>query len=206
MAERGALLVAEAPVDEADARAVERCRAGEREAFAEIVERHQAAVFATALRLLGEPDAALEVANVAFTKAYRALADYDTGRPLRPWLVRIASNEALDSLRARGRMARQELHGTTAETALAQVAADDAGPEARALGRERRQAVRRALAALPDQQRLVAVLRYLHDLSYAEISTQTGLPASTVGVYLLRAREQLRRHLAAEGVTADDLS
>ena len=66
--------------------------------------------------------------------------------------------------------------------------------------------MQRALQALPDQYRVVAMLRYLHDLSYAEIAAQTGLPTNTVGVYLLRARAQLRRALAAEGVTAHDLS
>jgi RNA polymerase sigma-70 factor (ECF subfamily) len=62
------------------------------------------------------------------------------------------------------------------------------------------------VARLPEHYRLVVVLRYLHDLSYAEIAAQTGLPEGTVGVYLLRARDQLRKLLAAEGVTADALS
>jgi RNA polymerase sigma-70 factor (ECF subfamily) len=189
-----------------DAEAVRRCRAGQGEAFAAVVERHQAAVYGTALRLLGDRDAALEVANAAFYKAYRALDSVDLARPLRPWLVRIASNEALNYLRARGREARQTLGGEAGAGALEALVAADADPEAGALARERRDAVHRALAALPEPYRLVAVLRYLHDLSYAEIAAQTDLTASTVGVYLLRAREQLRGHLAAEGVTADDLS
>ena len=62
------------------------------------------------------------------------------------------------------------------------------------------------MAALPERYREVVVLRYLHDLSYTEIAAQTGLPTNTVGVYLLRGRDQLRARLAAEGVTADDLS
>jgi RNA polymerase sigma-70 factor (ECF subfamily) len=189
-----------------DAEAVDRCRGGQTDAFADVVARHQVAVYATALRLIGDPDAALEVANTAFFKAYRALAEVDTSRPLRPWLVRIASNEALNYLRARGRDAQQTLGGDAGAAALDALPAPDIGPEAGALAGEQREIVQRMLAALPPHYRQVVVLRYLHDLTYAEIAEQTGLPSNTVGVYLLRAREQLRRYLAAEGVTADDLS
>jgi RNA polymerase sigma-70 factor (ECF subfamily) len=189
-----------------DAHAVERCRAGEADAFAEVVERHQAAVFGTALRLTGEREAALDVANTTFYKAYRALGTVDVTRPLRPWLARIASNEALNYLRAHGRVVRQTLGGEAGALALATLPAGERGPESEALARDERAAVHRAVARLPEHYRLVVVLRYLHDLSYAEIAAQTGLPEGTVGVYLLRARDQLRKLLAAEGVTADALS
>jgi RNA polymerase sigma-70 factor (ECF subfamily) len=200
------MAVAVQPEINPDAAAVGRCRAGHADAFAEVVERHQAAVFATALRLLGDREAALEVANTAFYKAYRALASVDSSRPLRPWLVRIASNEALSYLRERGRASRRTLSGEASESALAALPARDEQPEGAALASEEREAVQRAVAALPEQYRVVTVLRYLHDLSYAEIAAQTELPIGTVGVYLLRAREQLRGRLAAEGVTADALS
>src|SRR5215211_4470758 len=111
---QGALLAA----PDADAQAIERCRAGEADAFAEVVERHQGAVYGTALRLIGDRDAALEVANTAFYKAYRALDSVDLARPLRPWLLRIATNEALNYLRSRGRTARQMLGGEAGQTAL----------------------------------------------------------------------------------------
>ena len=193
-------------VAEADRQAVARCLAGHRDAFAEVVERHQAAVYGTALRLIGEREGALEVANGAFFKAYRALASVDPARPLRPWLLRIASNEALNYLRARGGDARQTLAGDGAMATLETLPSREMAPEEGTLAHERREAVRRALAALPEQQRVVAVLRYLHDLSYAEIAAQTDLPVNTVGVYLLRARAQLRAALTREGVTAHDLS
>ncbi|SRR5579884_1966345 len=189
-----------------DAQAIERCRAGEVDAFADVVERHQAAVYGTALRLLGDREAALEVANTAFYKAYRALDSIDLDRPLRPWLLRIATNEALNHLRREGREARQTLAGEAGRTALESLVAERADPAAGALAREQREAVQRALDALPPAYRAVAVLRYLHDLSYAEIADQTGLPTNTVGVYLLRARDQMRKALAAEGVSAHDLS
>lgn len=200
------MAVAAEPGLEADAQAVARCLAGQPDAFAAVVERYQAAVFGTALRLVGNREAALEIANSAFYKAYRALATVDTARPLRPWLLRIASNEALSYLRERNRDTRQTVSGEAGELALAAVPAHEPPPEGTAVEHEQRAAVHRALAALPEQYRLVTVLRYLHDLSYAEIAAQTGLPIGTVGVYLLRARDQLRGRLVAEGVTADALS
>jgi RNA polymerase sigma-70 factor (ECF subfamily) len=198
-----AIAVPDAPTD---AQLVARCRAGASDAFAPLVERHQEAVYATALRLVGDRDAAIEVANTAFFKAYRALDTVDLTRPLRPWLVRIASNEALNFLRARKGEQSHQVTGAAGEVALDSAAARDPTPEEDLLAAERRASVRRALAALPDQYRLVAVLRYLHDLSYAEIAEQTGLPSNTVGVYLLRARDRLRESLVAQGVTAHDLS
>src|SRR3954471_14060443 len=99
------------PAPDPDVQAVGRCRAGEADAFAEIVERHQAPVYGTALRLIGDRDAALEGANTPFYKTYRPLPSLDLTRPLRPWLVKIASNEALNYLRGQGRTARQTLAG-----------------------------------------------------------------------------------------------
>jgi RNA polymerase sigma factor (sigma-70 family) len=199
-------MVIAAPDAPTDAQLVARSRAGEPDAFASLVQRHQEAVYATALRLLGDRDAALEVANTAFFKAYRALDSVDLARPLRPWLVRIASNEALNHLRAGKGEQNHRVTGAAAELVLEGAAARNPSPEEDLLAAERRASVQRALAALPEQYRLVANLRYLHDLSYAEIAEQTGLPTNTVGVYLLRARAQLRGSLTAQGVTANDLS
>src|SRR5581483_6604973 len=122
-----------------DVQAIQRCRAGEADAFAEVVERHQGAVYGTALRLIGDRDAALEVANTAFYKAYRALDSVDLARPLRPWLLRIATNEALNHLRSQGRIARQTLGGEAGETALAGLAAENADPAEGVLAREQRE-------------------------------------------------------------------
>src|SRR5919202_3293423 len=120
-----------------DVAAVQACRDDQADAFATVVERHQAAVYGTALRLIGDRAAAIEVANTTFYKAYRALGSVDLTRPLRPWLVRIASNEALNYLRAHGRRARQTVAGEAGETALAGPAGSRAGAEGPALARER---------------------------------------------------------------------
>ncbi len=184
---------------------VRLCLAGDQTAFATLVGRHQVAVFGTALRLLRDREAAGDVANRAFFKAYQALAQFDQDRPLRPWLVRIATNEALNELRGRQREAAHTLAGEAAEIAFEQLqgAAD---PADQALATVPAEAIRAAVERLPEALRIATVLRYFADLSLAEIGAQTGQTTNAVGVTLLRARQRLRRELVREGVNDDVLS
>jgi RNA polymerase sigma-70 factor, ECF subfamily len=184
---------------------VRRSRGGDSDAFAEIVAAQQAAVFGTALRIVRERELAADVANRAFYKAHQGLASFDGTRPLRPWLLRIATNEALNALRGRAREVAHTLSGEAAEAAFEQLAGGP-DPAELALDQAPRAALRAALARLPEAMRVATVLRYFGELSHAEIAAQTGQTANAVGVTLLRARERLRRELAAEGVTADALS
>ena len=82
-----------------DALLVAACRRGDQGALERLVERFQVAVVGTAMRLVGDRDVALELANMAFFKLARSLHRYDPARPLRPWVLRIATNEALNWLR-----------------------------------------------------------------------------------------------------------
>ncbi len=183
-------------------RLVRLCRHGDQAAFAELVERQQTAVFGTVLRLVGDRAVAAEVSNRAFYRAYEHLEDFDESRPLRPWLVRIAANEALNELRARRRDADHTFGGEAAAIELEQLSG---GPDPAELipRRERRAAIRAAVNRLPETQRVVVVLRYFADLSYADIAEATQQTVNNVGVVLLRARERLRRELETEGVAHD---
>jgi RNA polymerase sigma-70 factor, ECF subfamily len=184
---------------------VRRSRSGDVSAFSELVEAHQALVFGTALRLVRDREEAAEVSNRTFFKAYRSLADYDPNRPFRPWLLRIAANEALNALRGRTRQAAHAVTGEAAEIELEQ-APGGPDPAEVAPRHEQTDAVRAAVERLPDSMRLVTVLRYFDDLSYAEIAEVTGQTVNAVGVTLLRARDRLRHELTTRGVTADALS
>ena len=179
-----------------DAALVAACRRGDGQALAQLVERYQMDVFGTSLRLTRDRDAALELANAVFYKAYQNLHAYDETRPLRPWLLRIATNETLNWLRSRRRERDHVLEGESAETALEVTAdAEAQEPEHAALLLEEREAVRAALATLPERYRVVLTLRYFDDLSYAEIAEITGQEANAVGVQLLRARNLLKEAL-----------
>jgi RNA polymerase sigma-70 factor (ECF subfamily) len=181
-----------------DQQLVAACLAGEPDALAALVARYQSDVFGTCLRLLRDRDAALELTNTIFYKAYQNLGSYDASRPLRPWLLRIATNEAISALRRRQRERERTLPDPEEGESLVERLPGGDEPEAAVLTGERTSAVRAAVAALPDHYRLLVVLRFFHDLSYAEIAEQTGVPANTVGVQLMRARQLLRRALAGE--------
>lgn len=187
----------------ADAALVDECRNGAPGAIERLVGRFQSDVFGTVLRLTHDRDAALELTNSIFYKTYKNLDAYEAGRPLRPWLLRIATNETLNWLRSRRREREHVLGGEASDVAFEQLPGGT-DPEAVALSTERRETVRAALARLPEHYRLVLTLRFFNDLSYQEIASHTGLDANTVGVQLLRARQLLKRELLA-GATAEPL-
>jgi RNA polymerase sigma-70 factor, ECF subfamily len=185
-------------------RLVQQSRAGDESAFAALVEAHQSAVFGTVVRLVYDREVAAEVSNHAFFKAYEHLASFDESRPLRAWLLRIAANEALNELRSRRRDAAHTVGGAEAEIELEQISgAPD--PSEVVSRRERSAAIRDAVSRLPEPQRVVVVLRYFADLTYADIAELTQQSVNNVGVTLLRARERLRRDLERQGVATDGL-
>ena len=159
--------------------------------FDEAVRDNQDELYGVALRILGDRDAAMDATSRALLKAYRSWDRYDPTRPVRHWLLRIVSNEAITIGRARTRE-----RGRHAAAGDALDAADRSpSPHERAIAREERERGRRAVATLPELYRVPVVLRYFSELSVEEIATLTGRPASTIGVQLLRARSMLRAAL-----------
>lgn len=164
--------------------------------FEDVVREHQDAVYGAALRILGDRDAAQDAANQAFIKAYQAIGSYDPSRPIRPWLLRIAVNEAITIGRSRTR----EQARRAPEAEAARLADRAPTPERETVDRESRAAIRAAVAQLPELYRVVVVLRYFNELSVDEVAGVTGRSSSTVGVQLLRARQLLRNAMDDPGV------
>jgi RNA polymerase sigma-70 factor (ECF subfamily) len=169
--------------------------------FGELVAAEQDLVYGVALRALGRPAAAQDIAQEAFMRAYRALSRYSAERieelRLRPWLARIALNLARNELRARRPI--EPLDESTDPAA----AADD-GPVRLAERREDVQRWRRLLAGLPERYRLAIGLRHVDGLSYAELSELLDRPLGSVksdvhrGVALLRAAYDADERLIAQ--------
>ncbi len=160
------------------------------EAFGEIVTRYQALALRTAYVIVRDDDAAQDVAQEAFVKAYRALDRFRPGAPLRPWLLRIVANEAINRAKAASRHPAMDL-------ALAESrAADPAGsPEEQALASERRETVVYALNRMKEEDRLVIAYRYFFDLSEVEMADALGVARGTVKSRLSRALTRLREEL-----------
>src|SRR5215475_13966691 len=174
--------------DAADApQFLERLRAGDARAFEELVAAHQHRVFGVALRMLGNAAEAEEVAQDAFLRAHRNLSEFRGDAKLSTWLYAIASRLCLNRLAAaERRMIRQS------DETLVRLPHRDAGPDAALERSELETALHRAIAELPDERRIVVVLRDLEGLSYEEIAEALGLELGTVRSRLHRARLDLK--------------
>lgn len=159
------------------------------EAYGEIVTRYQAVAQRTAYVITRDSGAAEDAAQEAFVKAYRAIGRFREGAPLRPWLLRIVANEALNRAKTASRHRTEDL--TVAE---ARVADADASPESRALAAERREMLLRAVNRLREEDRVVIAFRYFFDLSEAEMADALGIARGTVKSRLSRAMGRLREH------------
>ena len=164
------------------------------EAFESLVRKYQGMIYSLCRRLVGAHQAADDLAQETFIKAYLSLSRFDTRRPLYPWLRRIAANNAFNTLKRRKRERRLD-ESAVADPPLA-FSPESTRPEEKAERAEFDERFGRALDSLPDDQRSVFVLRYYEDMSYEEISRALGLPDGTVMSRLNRARRRLRTILA----------
>ena len=184
---------------------VTRAVAGDTAAFAQLVARHQRAVYTLAYRMLGSAADAEDAAQETFVRAYTRLATYQPGGKFGSWLLAITSHWCIDHLRRRRAVSLEAVTegaaggaGFDPRSPLPGLPGEREQPEALALQSERRVEVQGWLASLPAPYRRVLVLRYWHDLSYAEISRAIGQPVSTVRMRLFRARQFLGKTCGEE--------
>ena len=172
---------------------VERARRGDLSAYDELVQAHQAAAFRAAYLLTGNAADAQDAAQEAFIRAFDALGRFDASRPFRPWLLRIATNAALNRLKAsRRRQAMAERYG-------AKTLQNDHSPaiEASVIQRERGRRVQQAVGLLKPGDRQLIVLRYFLELSEAELARTFDVAAGTIKSRLHRALARLRDTIRA---------
>lgn len=164
---------------------VAKCLAGSDVAFREPVERHQNRIYGLALRMMGNPADAEDIAQEAFIRAYAALPRYRPAGGFGLWLCRIATNLCLNAIRDRKRTTTVD----PAEIADLHPGAEEAVPS------EQSQAIHEAVQSLDESYRAVVVLRFVEGLSYEEIAAALRVPVSTVETRLYRAKKRLRELL-----------
>jgi RNA polymerase sigma-70 factor (ECF subfamily) len=169
---------------------VDRLRAGDRPAFEELVRTQQHRVYGLALRMLGNAAEAQDVAQEAFLRAHRGLAEFRGDARLSTWLYAIVSRLCLNRLAGSER--RLARHG---EETLARLPDTGPGPDQALERGELEEALHRAIAELPDERRIVVVLRDVEGLAYEEIAEVLELPVGTVRSRLHRARLDLKEKL-----------
>ncbi len=179
-----------------------RVRAGETDAYAELVRRHAPIARRTAVLLGAGPDAD-DVVQEGFVKAYRALGRFRDGAAFRPWLLRIVANEARNAHRMAVRRGNREETAALLATDLLYRAGDAADPAREVLVTDRRARLLGAVRELPEPFRLVVTCRYLLDLDEAETATVLGWPRGTVKSRLHRALARLREQLRSGEVVTD---
>jgi RNA polymerase sigma-70 factor (ECF subfamily) len=177
---------------------IEQTLHGDRAAFSQLMHRYTGAVYNLAYRMLGNAEDAEDASQEIFLRAYTRLASFDRERRFSTWLLSIGSNYCIDRLR------RRRFNWMTLDDAAFSLPSAERGPERSALDHEQRATVQRALQKLPDNYRLVTVLRYWQDLSYEEIARATGLTESAIKTRLHRARHMLAEALGPEEQTIWD--
>ena len=180
---------------------VSRARAGDAAAFEQLMLASQNRVYTLCLRMTGNREDALDLAQEAFLNAWRGLASFQGNSSFSTWVYRLASNACIDFLRKRKRRQQGESpHSLDDEEAPLPEPADPRGsPEEELERRELRRAVERGLQALPDHHRQVLVMRELSGMSYQEIGAVLDLDLGTVKSRIARARLALKKFLVQEG-------
>jgi RNA polymerase sigma-70 factor, ECF subfamily len=165
---------------------VTQAAAGSREAFDELVRRYRRPVYNLVRALTGGDDDAEDLVQDVFVRAFRAIPGFRGDSAFKSWLYRIAVNVVHTHLQRR--RSRDAVSGWTRDDAVGEVPDGDNLEEAVL----RRQAIERALATLPEQLRVLVVLRDVQGLKYDEIAKIVKCPRGTVESRLFRARQQLR--------------
>lgn len=178
---------------DADQLLVERVQRGDKRAFDLLVRKYQHRVIAVINRYVRDPDEAMDVAQEAFVKAYRAMERFRGDSAFYTWIFRIAVNTAKNHIVSRGRRPPdadvdiEEAHHYDGSEWLHEVA----NPENEMFRDELETAVYRALEKLPEDLRTAVTLREFDGLSYEEIAEVMDCPVGTVRSRIFRAREAI---------------
>ena len=182
-----------------DKKLVERVQKGDKGAFDLLVLKYQHKIVNLIMRYVRDPELALDIAQEAFIKAYRALPRFRGDSAFYTWMYRIAVNTAKNHLAAQRRRPmdveldlqdpeQYDLHAKLKETDT---------PEGLTLSNELQETVERAIAALPEDLRTAIVLRELEGMSYEEIAQTMECPVGTVRSRIFRARDAIGKKVGS---------
>jgi len=169
---------------------IQACQRGDDEAFRVLFEGHKDRVYSIALRYSGDSAAAMDIAQDTFLKLLSSIQQFRGDASFESWLYRLVVNCCLDYHRKRRRFLPLlddaiEVFRAPRESALHDL-----------LCEEQQERVQQLVAQLPEEQRMVVVLRYTEDLSYEEIAELLGCRRGTVASRLNRAHKALERRLS----------
>lgn len=173
-------------VPEVDIEKVILAQKGDTEAFTQLVDAHQVAVYNLCYRMLGDPYEAEDAAQETFLRAYKAMKTYDRKRSFSTWLLSIAAHYCIDQLR-RKRLTITHLE----DNPYLEIPDPGPSPEAALSESEQQRKMRSLLNVLSEIDRAAVIMFYWYEFSYEEIASALNLSISAVKSRMHRARIQL---------------
>ena len=174
--------------DDTDLALVQRTRAGEVEAFSELVRRHERVVFNLSYRFMRDNALAEDMAQEAFLKAYRLLHGFRGDCSFSTWLYRVTSSVCLTELNRRKRRGEVELTPSHEDESSTEPDESSDMPEL----------IRRCVTKLPERYATIVSLYYLQEVPYEDIAETMRIPMGTLKTWMHRARLQLRKIVEKE--------
>jgi len=170
---------------------VKECLNGNKDSYSLIIRHFQQNIYNLCFHFLGTPQDAEDAAIEVFTKAYRALKDFNPQYAFSTWLFRIAVNHSIGILRRQ----KREREYLMAEAANPFSMTEWKSPDTVFFNNSQQKALESVLSSLPVKYRTALMLKYQQDLSYQEISEIMEIPVNTVGSLILRGKKELREAL-----------
>ncbi len=183
---------------EADLQLVRLVQQGKKQAFDMLVKKYQYKVIGIAQRYVSNPDDAQDIAQEAFIKTYRALADFRGESAFYTWLYRITVNTAMNYVTSSANKVKSvdvdmpEIESYDGSERLH----DIANPENIMEGEDAKRLIKKALDSLSDDLRQVICLREIEEMSYEDIAVVMNCPVGTVRSRIFRAREIIDKYLS----------
>lgn len=182
----------------ADEEMLLRCQRGEKSALTALLKRFERPIFALAYRLSGNYDDTNDIAATAYLRICQTIHSCKSAITLPAWVNRIVTNVFYDMCRRSQRRqasSLDEIIERTDDSGLPFHDGQDKSPLSHVNDQERKTVLEKAIASLPEAQRVLVQLFYQEEYSYEEISEVTGVPVGTIKSRLNRARTTLQRKL-----------
>src|SRR5438874_6595224 len=169
-------------------------RGGDAAAFEALLDRYSRSIYNFTLRFLGDPSDAEDATQLTLIQAFESLPAARPEASLRPWLFQVARNKCIDLIRKRRTV---PLSAFERDDELPTFDPVDIAPLPAELyeHEELQQILRDAISALPMRSREVVLMRYLGELTFAEIGQSLGMPENTAKTLFQRAKVGLRAYL-----------
>ena len=186
---------------ETDAQLVKRCKRGDNQAYAKLVERYQRKVFSVALGMVKNQEDAMDITQDTFVKVHKYLGNFQGTSSFYTWLYRIAFNLCIDHIRRAGKRANTEfderIGGEKDNEDVNQFMSNrnDLSPSKVMKRKELAGIIQDGLSELPPIHQAVIIMRELEGLSYTEMADVLQVSKGTVMSRLHHARQKLRRVL-----------